>query len=183
MGNLLVQQIIVGNYTSIFIMVTGIKTSYRDTMYTRLEDKIAYIISFLEIKSEEIKEERKEREHQKMIQEGKGRIRKEFAEKRANELQECKSFFNMFERLFKANMIRESIETYEKYLLENNISDKDILEKVQWAKDKADWLDSFISKKNLYMDYYDKDKVMQPNCPKQHGENRNSNSSDSAHKF
>lgn len=143
------------------------KKTYKDTPYTKIEDKIASIIAFLEIKSDEIKEERQEREHQRKIQEEKERIRKEFEAKKANELKEFQSLFIMAERLFKANVIRNYIDTYEEYLRKKEISDKDVLEKLQWARDKADWLDPFISKEDQYMDCYDKDKIIQPDCPKQ----------------
>ncbi|MDR1632423.1 MAG: hypothetical protein LBR97_06050 [Dysgonamonadaceae bacterium] len=132
-----------------------------------MEDKIVSIVAFLELKSDEIKIERQEREHQRKIQEEKERIRREFEAKRANELKEFKSLFIMAERLFKANVIRDYINTYEKYLNEKDISDSNVLEKLQWARDKADWLDPFISKGDQYLDGYDKDKIIQPDSTTQ----------------
>ena len=38
--------------------------------------------------------------------------------------------------------------------------------KIQWAKEKADWLDPFISKKDQLLDYYSKDEIIQPECLK-----------------
>lgn len=137
------------------------KTSYKDTMHTRVEEKIASIVAFLEIKSDEIKKEREERELQRKIREEKERIEKEFEAKKANELKEFKTLFIMAERLFKANVIRDYINTYETYLNEKGLSDSTALEKLQWARDKADWIDPFISKEDQYMDHYDKDKVIQ----------------------
>jgi hypothetical protein len=137
------------------------KTSYKDTTYTRLEDKIVSIIAFLELKSDKIKEDRQEMERQRKIREEKERIRKESEEKRANELKEFKSLFTMAERLFKANVIRDYINNYEKYLNEQGISDSKILGKLQWARDKADWLDPFISKEDQYLSDNDKDKAIQ----------------------
>ncbi len=44
--------------------------------------------------------------------------------------------------------------------------DEEIAAEIKWAKEKADWLDPFISKKDQYMDHYDKDEIIQPEFPK-----------------
>lgn len=33
---------------------------------------------------------------------------------------------------------------------------------------KADWLDPFITKKDQYIDFYNKDEITQPECPNQY---------------
>ena len=126
------------------------KTSYKDTSHTRLEDKIISIIAFLEIQSETIKLERIEDEKRRLEREEEGRKRKAFEEKRNAELKEFQSLFTMSERLYKANIIRDYIHTYEIYLEEKGITDEEVLKKMKWAKDKAGWLDPFISKEDLF---------------------------------
>ncbi|MFT3739567.1 MAG: hypothetical protein QM786_12475 [Breznakibacter sp.] len=140
---------------------------YKDTSYTKLEDKIAAIIAFCEIKSEEIKENRIEEEKQRIKREEEERQREEFEMKRKTELKEFQSLFTMADRLYKANIIRDYIYRYEDYLQKNNIEEEEVLKKIAWAKEKADWLDPFISKEDEYLDHYDKDEITQPGRPKQ----------------
>jgi hypothetical protein len=159
----------------------GISTStktYQDTEHTRLEDKIVSIIAFMEIKAEEIKIERIEEEQRRIQREEDERRRRELEEIRRAELKELEakcnaelnefqSLFTMSERLYKANIIRDYICRYEDYLQKNNIEEEEVLKKITWAKEKADWLDPFISKADEYLDHYDKDEITQPECPKQ----------------
>jgi hypothetical protein len=159
----------------------GINTStktYQDTEHTRLENKIISIIAFMEIKAEEIKIERVEAEQRRIQQEEDERRRKELEEirrielekleaKRKAELKEFQSLFTMADRLYKANIIRDYIHKYEDFLKENNIEEEAILEKIVWAKEKADWLDPFIAKSDEYLDHYDKDEITQLKYSKQ----------------
>jgi hypothetical protein len=151
---------------NIFVGYGG-KTSYKDTPHTRLEDKIISIIAFLEIQSENVKLERIEEEKRRIQREKEEQIRRAFEAKRKAELKEFQSLFTMAERLYKANIIREYINTYEVYLEKNEITDEEVLKNIEWAKDKADWLDPFISKEDIYLDYFEKDEIIQPKCPKQ----------------
>ena len=152
--------------------------TYQDTAHTRLEDKIVSIIAFMEIKAEEIKIERIEQEQRRIQREEDERIRRELEEirkakleeleaKRKAELKEFQSLFTMADRLYKANIIRDYIHRYEDYLQKNNIEEEEVLKKIAWAKEKADWLDPFISKEDEYLDHYDKDTITQPEYPKQ----------------
>jgi len=154
-------------------------TSYKDTAHTKLEDKVAAIIAYCEIKSGEIKEKRIEDEKRRIRREEEDRKREEFEAKRRAELKELEakrkaevkefqSLFTMAERLHKANILRNYIYTYEEYLHKNEIDDEDILAKIEWAKEKADWLDPFISKADKYLDHYDKDEIIQPDHSEQH---------------
>lgn len=142
-------------------------TCYKDTTYTKLEDKIVAIIACCEIKSEEIKEKRIEDEKERIRREEEDRKREEFKAKQKSELKEFQNLLIMAERLHKANILRNYIYTYEEYLQKMEITDEEMLQKIEWAKGKADWLDPFISKPDKYLDHYDKDEIIQPDCPKQ----------------
>lgn len=78
----------------------------------------------------------------------------------------------MADRLHKANIIRYYIATYEDHLQQRGLTDEEVSAQLQWAKEKADWLDPFISLKDEYLDHYDKDKILQPDCPKEYSWNR-----------
>jgi hypothetical protein len=43
---------------------------------------------------------------------------------------------------------------------------EEIVAKIEWARSKADWLDPFISKKDKYLDSFDKDEIIKPECSK-----------------
>lgn len=68
----------------------------------------------------------------------------------------------MAERLRKANMLRQYITDYEEYLRTSDIMDDEVIEKLDWARKKADWLDSFIDTEDEYLNEDDKDQRVEP---------------------
>lgn len=157
--------------------------SINDTKHTRLEDKIITIIAFLEIQSEIIKEKRVEAERQAKIRAEEERKRQEFEEQKKKELKEFKALFKMAERLHKTTILRQYIKTYEEFIIDNGEMSDEIRQKIQWANDKADWLDPFISKDDLYLDKFDKDEIIQSDCPKSTSRIYDSYSSSSYYSF
>jgi hypothetical protein len=142
------------------------KDTFKDTSQTKLEDKIIPIIANLEIRAEKIKEERIESERQRVIRENEERLREEFKQKKKAEKKEFKSLFLMAERLHKTHILRQYISTFEEFVNRDGEVTEEIATKIEWAKAKADWLDPFISKEDQYLDSYDKDEIIQPECPK-----------------
>lgn len=142
------------------------KDIIKDTAHTKLEDKIISIIANLEIRAEKLKEERIEAEQRRIKREQEERERRNFEERKKAEQQEFKSLFSMAERLHKTNILRHYINTYEEFVTENGSMNEEISEKVKWAKEKADWLDPFIAKKDQFLNYKDIDALIQPECPK-----------------
>jgi len=142
------------------------KSTFNDTKFTKLKDKIIAIIANLEVNSEQIKEERIEAERREIIRKEKERIRLEFEAKQEKELKEFKSLFSMAELLHKTNILRNYISTYEQFVIEHGEMDEEISNKLQWAKEKADWLDPFISKVDQYLDKYDKNDILQSESTK-----------------
>lgn len=138
---------------------------FKDTATTRLEDKIISIIATLEVRSEKIKEERIEEERRRIIREREERERKEFERDRNEEKNEFLALFTMAERLHKTNILRQYIRTYEEFINKQEWMTEEVAEKIQWAKDKADWLDPFLSKEDKYMDHYNKNEILSPECP------------------
>jgi hypothetical protein len=142
------------------------KDTFKDTSHTKLEDKIISIIANLEIRAEKIKEERIEDDRRRLIRETEERLRREFKEKKEAERKEFKSLFLMAERLHKTHILRQYISTFEEFVSRNGDVNEEIATKIEWAKSKADWLDPFVSKEDQYLDSYDKDEIIQPECPK-----------------
>lgn len=149
------------------------KFTYKDTTHTRLEDKIIPIIAKLEVIAEEIIEDRRVEEERKIRQAEEDRIRREkeaiereirqkFEAEQKAELNEFKMLFNMAERLRKANILRQYIADYESHLKENDVLDDEAEKKLDWARNKADWLDPFKDVDDKYLDEYNKDKILEP---------------------
>ncbi len=139
----------------------------KDTAHTRLEDKIITIVANLEILSEKIKEQRIEQERQRLIREEKERLEKAFKERQKVEKNEFKALFSMAGRLHKTFILRQFIDAYEKFLTEKGEMNDQSAAKLKWAREKADWLDPFISKEDPFLDFFDKDEITRPECPKQ----------------
>ncbi len=159
------------------------KDTIKDTAHTKIEDKIVSIIANLEIRSEKIKEKRIEDEIRRLKHEQEERERKDFEEKKKSELKEFKSLFKMAERLHKTLILRQYIDTYEQCIKKYGEISVEIAQKIKWAREKADWLDPFISKDDLYMDYYKKDEIIRQECPKANSWDSPSYSSSSGHSF
>ncbi|MEI6139331.1 MAG: hypothetical protein WCP85_08710 [Mariniphaga sp.] len=141
------------------------KDTIKDTPNTIIEDKIVSIIANLEVRAEKNKEKRTEDEIRRLKYEQEELERKNFEEKKKSELNEFKSLFKMAERLHKTLILRQYIDTYEQFISKDGEISAEIAQKIQWAREKADWLDPFIDKNDLYMDYYDKDEVIRHKCP------------------
>ncbi len=155
----------------------------KDTPHTKIEDKIVSIIANLEVRAEKIKEKRIEDELRRIKQEKEERERKEFEERKKSELKEFKSLFKMAERLHKTLILRQYIDTYEQFIKKDGEISVEISQKIQWAREKADWLDPFVDNDDLYMDYYDKDEIIRPKCPKENTWDNQSYSSSSGYSF
>jgi len=163
---------------------------FKDTTHTRVEDKIISIITHLEMHSEWLKERRRlaeieriKQEEEKRKREEEERKRKEFEAECRAELKRVESLFKMAERLHKANIIRHYISTYERHLEERDIQDEEMTNHLQWAREKADWLDPFISSDDELLRSFNKDNLFQPDCPKDHSRSSSSyqNSNNSTH--
>ncbi|MEL7588846.1 MAG: hypothetical protein AAGU19_19190 [Prolixibacteraceae bacterium] len=114
----------------------------------------------------EIKEERIEAEKRRIQREKEEQERQKFEENRKSEFKAFRSLFSMAERLHKANILRQYIATFEEFATSKGEIDEDVAEEIRWAKEKADWLDPFISRKDKYLNYYNKDEIIQLECPK-----------------
>ncbi|MGD0582289.1 MAG: hypothetical protein ABR974_05010 [Bacteroidales bacterium] len=142
------------------------KDIFKDSAYTKLEDKIIPIMANLEIRAEKIKEERIEAEKRRIERENEDRLRREYKEKQDAEKKEFKTLFRMAERLNKTQILRQYISSFEEFLISKGEMDEVSASKIEWAKSKADWLDPFISRSDKYLDPCDKSELIQPECPK-----------------
>ena len=142
----------------------------QDTKYTKLEDKIEHIINVLE----EIADNRDERDRQRKLEEERKRQeeeRKRQEEEERKRLQALKDaeFEKVKELIFKADrlkiskIIREYIEEFKLYMLEQGISDEMTIEnEIEWMKKKADFIDPFVNLPDDLLSQEDIEKVLNP---------------------
>ena len=124
-----------------------------------LENKLETIVSKLEavgaIKREEhIKNEEWHRQYQE-----KQRIEKEIKEKKEKELSDFKLIFQRAFRLHHSNIIRGYISSVENKAHESGNVDDEIRTWLIWAKEKVDWYDPLVNRKDDTLDDYDKTNV------------------------
>ena len=81
------------------------------------------------------------------------------------ELEDFKDLLYSAERFRKTNILREYINAFENHAIEDGETDDELLAKIQWAREKADWLDPFIAKKDNYLNSYDMDRILQAAVP------------------
>ena len=137
------------------------KTIFKSTTCTKLEDKIISIVANIEMRAEKIKEERIDAEKRRIIREEEDRQRRAFKERQDEELKEFKAMFKMAERHQRANILRDYIYAYEKFLETSERFDEEEREKLEWARKKADWLDPFKDIEDEYLKDYHKDEISQ----------------------
>ena len=140
-------------------------TLVHDTAYTKIEDKIISIVAYLEIEADNRKTERIEAEEREKRRKEEERKREEFEEEKRKELEDFKDLLYSAERFRKTNILREYINAFENHAIEDGETDDELLAKIQWAREKADWLDPFIAKKDNYLNSYDMDRILQAAVP------------------
>ena len=73
--------------------------------------------------------------------------------RKEKELEDFKDLLYSAERFRKTNILREYINAFENHAIEDGETDDELLAKIQWAREKADWLDPFIAKKDNYLNF------------------------------
>ena len=112
---------------------------WRDAKKIKLEDKLPNILAYLEIRAKKKKEERIQRE-----------IRhNEFERQRRNkELEAFKEIINHSSRWQKAIDLRNYIKVVEENAIQNKTMNDELKNWLIWIKEKTDWYDPLIEKKD-----------------------------------
>lgn len=158
---------------------------YKDTVCTKLEEKIIPIIAELEIRAEIIQEEKLEAERRRIQEEEERRKREEaereerrkreeFRAKRQKEIEKFGSLFEKAERLHQADVLREYVRNYEERLAKEGEITEEMSGYIQWAKDKIDWLDPFIAKPDPYLDSWVQEEEVRVNTSQSYSQKRES---------
>lgn len=128
---------------------------WRDNKTNHLEDILARIVAKLELDAASEKERQEKYRISKIARDKEEAIKKEFLERRQKELSNFKQLLSNSERLDKTAKLRNYINTLEATALANNTLNEELENWIIWAKDKANWYDPLIRKKDDYLSDYD----------------------------
>ena len=144
-----------------------------DSSSVKLEDKILNIIAKIEYEAIYITEEnarqerlRLEREEAHRKWELEEQRRKDLKKRQKEETEKLKEVFLNAELYAWANVLRSYAERYASFLYDKETQDDDELEKLQWLKNKVEWIDPFVEHNDeLLTDEHKKELFW----PKEHG--------------
>ncbi len=121
-------------------------SEWKDGSTRTIEDCISKIIAKLELQAKETNvwrenwriEEEKRRERE--------RLQRELEKRQEQELENFKDLFRQAARLEKAEQIRRYIAIFENRAILEGKLNNEIINWINWAREKADWYDPFIEK-------------------------------------
>ncbi|PKV51898.1 hypothetical protein ATE84_3998 [Aquimarina sp. MAR_2010_214] len=132
---------------------------WQDTKTKLIEDKLPNIVAYLELSAKKEKEDRIKseirRKEQEIIEAKKKAIQKE----KDHEFAQLNNLFESASRWHKTQYLRGYIWEFEDFLKTNNSLDSKKKEWINWAKEKADWLDPFVEKELKLLEDIDRDSL------------------------
>jgi hypothetical protein len=117
------------------------------------------IILKLEHKATETLEYRKECEKHRAEQQEKDRIRREFENRRSNELSEFIDLLRLSKRWKKTVDLRNYLDAYENHAKNENTLTEEKINWLKWARKKADWFDPEMETDDELLNGIDKDQI------------------------
>ncbi len=115
-----------------------------------IEDRLADILSWLELYAQKQKQERLYYEEQRKIQEEKERIEREIKARKEKEIRYFKKLVKEANQWQQAQIIRSYISYVESKALEFGVLSDELRNWIDWSKQKADWYDPVKKKKTIY---------------------------------
>ena len=134
---------------------------WADSKNKKVEDKLADILAWIEVRAEKDKKQRIEREIEHKKWEEEEKKRKIFQKEKDEELFKFLKLFESATRWHKSQYIRNYIKEYEQFALKNDLLDNEKISYIEWAKEKADWYDPFIEKEVALLEDIDRDTLKQ----------------------
>jgi hypothetical protein len=117
-----------------------------------IENKISTIVATLELEGKRKKEERIAYELHRKEEERQQKIREEFRQRQEKEAQAFQDIFLQATRLHQANILRDYIKTVEANAIKNGNLHEKLINWIEWAKQKVEWYDPLINKKDSLLD-------------------------------
>ena len=126
------------------------RKNWRDTETKRIEDQVGEIVIWVMEAIEVEKNLRLGREAERIMREQEELLRLEMAEKRENEQKSLELLEKYAVQWDKAQQIRRFVESVELRLceIEDQEQREKLVEWIQWAREKADWLDPLTEKED-----------------------------------
>jgi hypothetical protein len=124
-----------------------------------IEGQLADIIARLEIQGSEMLASQIKWRKQRLEQEEKDRIRKEFEERKKQDLVKFKNTLNMSKRWHKAVNLRLYLDTIEQKATNEGSMNTELIDWLKWARKKADWYDPFIEQEDELLEDVDREKL------------------------
>jgi hypothetical protein len=132
---------------------------WSDSKTKPIELKLADILTWIELRAKEDRETEIAnaiwREKQEKLREKEKALRKE----KEDELEKFKNLFESATRYHKTVYIRNYIDRFESFTIENGNLDEENRKWIHWAREKADWYDPFIEKQDNLLDGIDRDDI------------------------
>ena len=122
-----------------------------------LEEQLPAIIARLEVQGKELLDEQIEWAKSRAEQAEKDRIRRERKERKEKELNDFKLLLQDAARWQKVTLLRSYIDSVEIIASKNNPVPKEIASWLKWAREKLDWYDPSIAKKDELLNDVDKE--------------------------
>jgi len=110
-----------------------------------IEQQLSKLIAKLELLGERFKVERAEHKKWQDEYQEKQRVEKEISDRKKLELSSLKRMLKDSHRWKKAQLLREFINQIEQKAISEGLLTEDIVQWVQWATQKADWLDPLLN--------------------------------------
>ncbi len=127
---------------------------WRDSDTIPLESKLLDILTYLEVKATQLKEERMQWEiYKKKIEE---KLKKENDLKllKENEMAKSNQLFETFSRWQKSQDLRSYLKAFEAHASKTNSMTQEKENWIAWANNKADWIDPIIAKEDVILGLY-----------------------------
>lgn len=127
---------------------------WRDSDTIPLESRMSDILTYLEVRAFQKKEERIKWEIQMKKWEEQRKKENETKMLKEKEIVESNHLFKTFSRWQKSRDLRNYLRAYESHAIRTNSMTQQEKEYIAWAYDKADWIDPIIAKEDAILGLY-----------------------------
>lgn len=127
---------------------------WRDSDTIPLESRLSSILTYLEVKARQIKEERIKWEIQKKAWDEQRKKESELKMIREKEVVKSNQLFETFSKWQKSQDLRNYLKAFESHAIKTNAMTQEKKEWIAWANGKADWIDPILVKEDAILGFY-----------------------------
>jgi len=126
---------------------------------TPIEEQVLKILAGIEYHAWKDREERIAREKVWADNKERERIAKELLDRKVKELADFKELFRKSQRHEKAEIIRRYVQNLEMSAIKRNELTEELKNRIEWARQKADWYDPFIEAYDELLNEVDREEL------------------------